>query len=144
MVAFSWELGSSWRLPQSSLWCGTEEKWAPRWWNRGDLSCVSILLGSFYVVCLKVARLLSEGSLNGHLHCFHVLAVVNSVALNIGVHTSFWNTVVSRYMPRSGIAGSHRNSICSFLKIIHTVFIVVASTYIGDFSMKKKFSCVFN
>ena len=26
---------------------------------------------------------------NGHLDCFHVLAVINSAAVNIGVHVSF-------------------------------------------------------
>ena len=47
-----------------------------------------------------------HSSIDRHLDCFHVLATVNSAAMNIGVHVSFWIMVFSRYMPRSGIAGS--------------------------------------
>ena len=36
------------------------------------------------------------------------MAVVNSVAMNIGVHVSFGIMVFSGYVPRNGIAGSHR------------------------------------
>ena len=32
------------------------------------------------------------------LGCFYVLAIVNSAAVNIGVHVSFWITVFSRYI----------------------------------------------
>ena len=53
---------------------------------------------------------------DGQLGCFHVLAVVNSAAMNIGVHVSFQIRVFSRYIPRTGIAGSHGNSMFSFLK----------------------------
>ena len=39
--------------------------------------------------------------------CFHVLAIVNSAAMNIGIHVSFSILVSSGYMHTSGIAGSY-------------------------------------
>jgi len=45
-------------------------------------------------------------SVNGHLGCFDVLAIVNSAAVNIEVYVSFQFIVFSGYMPRNGIAGS--------------------------------------
>ena len=58
-----------------------------------------------------------HSSVNGHLGYlvyFHILAIVNSAKMNIGVHVSFWTMVFSRYMPRSGIAGSYGSSILVF------------------------------
>ena len=56
-----------------------------------------------------------HSSLNGHLSCFHVLAIVNSAAMNIGMHVSFWIIVLSRYIPRSGTSGSYGNYNFYFL-----------------------------
>ena len=47
----------------------------------------------------------SHSSVDGHLGCFHVLALVTSASLNIEVHVSFRIMVLSGYMPRGGIAG---------------------------------------
>ena len=42
-----------------------------------------------------------HSSVNGHLGCFHVLALVNSAAVNIGLHVSSSVLVSSGYMPRN-------------------------------------------
>ena len=52
----------------------------------------------------------------GHLGCSHVLAIINSAAMNIGVHVSLSDLVSSVCMPRSGIAGSYGSSTSSFLR----------------------------
>ena len=73
---------------------------------------------------------LTHSSVDGHLDYLHVLAVVNSAAVNIRVHVSFSKKVLSRYMPRTEIAGSYGSSTFSFLRYPQLFTIVVVPVYI--------------
>ena len=66
------------------------------------------------------ARVLEWGTIA--FSSFHVLAIVNSAAVNTGVHVSFSVLVSSGYMSRSRIAESYGGFIPNFLRNLHTIF----------------------
>lgn len=69
-----------------------------------------------------------HSSVDGHFCCFHLFAVVNNAAMNLGLQFSVEDPAFNffMYMPRSGIAGSHGKCTFDFLGAA-TLFSTVAA-----------------
>ena len=51
------------------------------------LICISLMISNVHMYIYD--NFFIHSSVNGHLDCFHVLAIVNSASVNDGIHMSF-------------------------------------------------------
>ena len=99
------------------------------------VACIRISLlfkvEQYSVVCMCHV-LFSHSCVDGHLGCFHHLAIANNATTYRGIQISLQVPACNsfEYIPRSGIAGSDSNSIFNFRGTTILFFIAAAPFYI--------------
>ena len=71
-----------------------------------------------------------HSSVDGHLGCFHVLASINSAAVNIGIVCIFSNYGFLLIDAQGGIAGSYGSCIFRFLRNLNQNILHLSVLYI--------------
>ena len=80
-----------------------------------------ILLYGWVIVHHRYRIFFIQFSVNGCLGCLHVLPIVNSALLSIGVHVSFWIWLSPDCCPRVGLHNHMEALFFYFLRNLHTV-----------------------
>ena len=96
----------------------------PSFLRLNNISFYFLIIFPYIFLLFPILHFVIHSSVDGHLGCFHLLAVMSNAVINMGVQVSLWDPAFKSfgYIARSRIAGSYGNSISNFLRSFHTVF----------------------
>lgn len=90
-------------------------------WQNSSLFKDWIVFHRGVCVCVCVHHIiLIHSSVDEYLHCFYILAIINSATVNIGVHIPFWISVFMDMYPEVELLG--HIVVVLFLRTLLTVF----------------------
>ena len=95
-----------------------------------------LFMTEYYSIVYMYHNFFIHSSVDGHLHCFHVLVIINRAAVNNGIHVPLSILLFLEYMPRSGIAGHMAVLFLVFKGISISSSIVAVSIYIPTSSAR--------
>ena len=81
-----------------------------------------LIMAEYYSIVYNYHIFLIHSSVSGPLDCFHVIGIVNSGAMNIGVHVSFKFWSPQGICLVVGLLGHMGGFIPNVLRNLHTVF----------------------